>query len=364
MTPLVDTTFANWCELPTTLGTFRIYDAGNERVRIVCFGDLRAQGEQPLLRIHSSCIASELFGARDCDCADQLREAMTLIATRGSGIIFHLHQEGRGHGLSVKIRAVGKMQRENLDTVEAFESLGLQQDVRIYEDVVGLLKALGIGTVRLITNNPRKREFLEIAGIHVEMVSTRPILRADNHEYLKTKNAKLGHCLPLEDAGVNASKPILFYHSAQPWGELSNFSHHPVFLHARIWPSVEHYYQSQKFIGTLNEEAIRMAETPIQAKGRAEELGKTHLRVDWELVKEQVMLDALRAKFRQHPDLGRRLLGTGERALVEHTADDSYWGDGVDGIGKNRLGALLMQVRSELRETEQQGPYGLKGRGD
>lgn len=364
MNPTFDTTLANWCVLPTLLGDFRMYDSGNDLLRVVCFGDLRAQGKQPLLRIHSSCIASELFGARDCDCADQLREAMKLIATEQRGIICHVHQEGRGHGLSAKIRAVGIMQREHLDTVEAFDALGLQQDVRTYGDVVAVLKELGVDDVRLITNNPRKRDFLQSAGIQVEMVSTHPIPRAENHEYLLTKNAKLGHHLPLGNEGEQTSEPIRFYHSDQLWGWLSNFSHHAVCVHDRVWPSVEHYYQSQKFIGTLNEEAIRLAETPTQAKLRAEELGKTHRREDWELVKEQIMLDGLRAKFRQHPDLGRMLLRTAERTLAEHTALDSYWGDGGNGAGKNRLGVLLMQVRAELRHAESNGPRGLEEQGD
>lgn len=363
MNPVVDNTLANWCVLPTLHGDFRMYDSGNDLLRVVCFGDLRAQGKQPLLRIHSSCIASELFGSRDCDCADQLREAMKLIATERRGIICHMHQEGRGHGLSTKIRAVGIMQREHLDTVEAFDALGLQQDVRSYGDVVALLKEFGVDDVRLITNNPRKRDFLQSANIRVEMVSTHPISRAENREYLLTKNAKLGHHLPLGNDGGQTSESIRFYHSDQPWGWLSNFSHHAVCIHNRVWPSVEHYYQSQKFIGTPNEEAIRLAETPTQAKIRAEELGKTYRRENWECVKEQIMLDGLRAKFRQHPNLGMMLLETADRTLVEHTALDSYWGDGGNGTGKNLLGVLLMQVRSGLRDAESKVHRGVEERG-
>lgn len=350
MTPTFDKSLANWCVLPTLLGDFRMYDLGNDSLRVVCFGDLREQGKQPLLRIHSSCMASELFGARDCDCADQLREAMKLIATEQRGIICHMHQEGRGHGISAKIRAVGIMQREHLDTVEAFDALGLQQDVRTYGDVVAVLQELGVDGVRLITNNPRKRDFLQNAGIRVEMISTHPVSRAENTEYLLTKNAKLGHHLPLGHDGGQSSEPIRFYHSDQPWGWLSNFSHHAVCIQDRVWPSVEHYYQSQKFIGTPHEEEIRLAETPTKAKLRATEYGKNHRRADWELVKEQIMLEGLCAKFRQHPDLGSRLVRTADRTLIEHTALDSYWGDGGDGTGMNRLGVLLMQVRSGLQD--------------
>lgn len=364
MNPLHDNALTNWCELPTALGTFRMYDAGNDKLRVVCFGDIRSQGQRPLLRIHSSCIASELFGARDCDCADQLREAMKLIAAEQRGIICHVHQEGRGHGLSAKIRAVGIMQREHLDTVEAFDALGLQQDVRTYGDVVALLADLGVAEVRLITNNPRKRDYLQNSGIRVDMVSTHPVSRLENHEYLLTKNAKLGHHLPLGGDGAQTSDPIRFYHSDQPWGWLSNFSQHAVCINDRVWPTVEHYYQSQKFTGTPNEEVIRVAETPTKAKLCAEALSKAHCRERWDLVKEQVMLDGLRAKYRQHPDLGRMLVRTAERTLVEHTALDSYWGDGGDGTGRNRLGVLLMQVRAELGDAaESELHRGIEDRG-
>jgi GTP cyclohydrolase II len=347
----LDTTFTNWCSLPTSLGEFRMYDSGDDSFRLVCVGDIRHQGTQPLLRVHSSCVASELFDARDCDCADQLREAMKRIATEQRGIICHIYQEGRGHGLSTKIRAVGVMQRLKVDTVESFEHLGISQDVRAYEDVIEVLKSLGINSVRLITNNPRKREFLTNAGIHVDVVRTHPISRAENHEYLSIKKAKLGHTLHLESEPEGTSAPILFYHSDQAWGWLSNFSDHAIFMHELIWPSVEHYYQAMKFVGTADEVRIRLADTPMQAKRIADELGRSLRKTDWDDVKEQVMLDALLAKFRQHPNLGKMLARTAERTLVEHSTHDSYWGDGGDGTGKNRLGTLLMQVRSVLRNS-------------
>ncbi|MGQ0628458.1 MAG: NADAR domain-containing protein [Phycisphaerales bacterium] len=355
MSPSFDNTLSNWCELPTSLGVFRMYWSGNDLLRIVCFGDLRAQGPTPLLRIHSSCLASEIFGAHDCDCADQLRESLQLIANERRGILCHMLQEGRGHGLSAKIRAVGLMQRQQIDTCEAYDALGLQQDVRTYGDVVALLKELGLDDVRLISNNPRKRDFLQGAGIRVEMVRIPAIVRPENDAYLRVKNEKLGHQLTLGDEGELTSGAIRFYHSAKAWGWLSNFSHHAVFLHDRVWPTVEHYYQSQKFAGTPNDELVRLAETPTQAKQFAEELAKSHRRDDWEFIKEQVMLVGLKAKFRQHPDLGRMLLRTAERTLVEHTALDSYWGDGGNGTGRNRLGSLLIQVRSELRLAESNG---------
>lgn len=340
---------ADWCMLPTPIGDFRMYDSGDEHVRVVCLGSLRELGPRPLVRLHSSCLASEIFGARDCDCADQLRESMKLIAAEGRGLILHLHQEGRGQGLSNKIKAVSAMQRDRLDTVQAFEALGLEQDPRNYDGAVKVLKLLGVDDVRLISNNPRKLTYLSGRGVRAEMVNTHPTIRNENADYLATKNAKLGHCLPLEITDGHDG-PIHFYHSDQPWGDLSNFSPHAVFLRERIWPTVEHFYQAQKFAGTSHEEVFRCLPTPTLAKVRAAKLARAR-RGDWPAVKEPIMLEALRAKFRQHPNLGERLLASGARPLVEHTANDAYWGDGGDGTGANRLGTLLMQVRTELHNV-------------
>lgn len=343
----------SWCALPTPMGKFRMYDSGNEHVRVVCLGDIRKQGPEPLLRIHSSCLASEVFGALDCDCADQLREAMKLIATEGRGLIIHLHQEGRGQGLSKKIRAINRMQQDGVDTVEAYEALDLEQDIRTYDPAVELLHHLGISNVRLITNNPRKSGYLQEHGITATTINTHPTVRPENAHYLKTKNTKLGHQLPLEQED-SRNEAIRFYHSDQPWGSLSNFSQHAVFLSGRTWPTVEHFYQAQKFSNEPHQEQIRRSQTPMMAKAAAAALTEKHRREDWGSTKEVAMLKGLRAKFEQHPDLREQLLGSGDRILVEHTRNDSYWGDGGDGTGKNRLGHLLMQVRSELREGAEQ----------
>ena len=348
----VNTKLDNWCTLPTDMGAFRMYDSGDENVRIVCMGDLADQGPQPLLRIHSSCLASEVFGAVDCDCADQLREAMKTIAAEGRGLILHLHQEGRGQGLSHKIRAVRTMQRDGLDTVEAFDALGLEHDTRIYDSAVQLLNRLNVSRVRLISNNPRKISYLEQRGVSVAVLNTHPTLRPENTEYLQSKKIKLGHQLLLETADDPAAA-IHFYHSDQPWGELSNFSKHAVFIGGCVWSTVEHFYQAQKFDDAHHKEAIRCCATPMLAKNHAVELSKKHQRQNWEDKKEAVMLEGLRAKFSQHPDLAKRLRRSGERRLVEHTRNDAYWGDGGDGTGKNRLGHLLMQVRAEILSLSQ-----------
>ena len=132
------------------------------------------------------------------------------------------------------------------------------------------------------------------------------------------------------------------------YGEFSNFSPHPIQLKGRRWPTSEHYFQAQKFAGTEHEEAVRLAKSPMVAArmGRSRE---RQLRSDWGAVKEDHMWEALRAKFTQQPQLRSLLLSTGDAELVEHTRKDSYWADGGDGSGKNRLGQLLMELRAELR---------------
>jgi len=142
--------------------------------------------------------------------------------------------------------------------------------------------------------------------------------------------------------------PILFYGVNEPFGAFSNFAPYPIRLKDRVWPTTEHYFQAQKFAGTSHEKEIRQASSPMIA-ARMGRSRKRPLRRDWESAKDGIMLDALRAKFGQHEDLKRILLDTGERSLGEHTPRDRYWADGGDGSGRNRLGELLMRLRSELR---------------
>lgn len=339
-------TESNYCLLPTTMGFFRMYDTGSELVRLISFGDISNQGDNPLLRMHSSCLASEVFGAKDCDCADQLLESMKMIATEGAGIIIHLEQEGRGQGLSSKIQAVSLMQVDEIDTVESFERLGLEPDIRSYEKAIEILSAFGFTKLRLITNNPTKKKALEDAGIVVELVHTNPNIRVENEAYLHSKNEKLNHSIPLAKS-ENDDSPIHFYHSDQPWGEFSNFSKHPIFLKQVIWQTVEHFYQAQKFRGTALESEIRLAQSPMQAKIIAELNQEKYDKVKWQEAKETVMMEALKAKFTQHPQLKQKLISTKNRHIAEHTKNDLYWGDGHDGSGQNRLGELIMLLRKE-----------------
>jgi ribA/ribD-fused uncharacterized protein len=118
-----------------------------------------------------------------------------------------------------------------------------------------------------------------------------------------------------------------------------------------LWPTSEHYFQAQKFVNESHAEDIRKAKSPMIAARMGRDRSKK-LRKDWESVKDQVMLKAVRAKFEQHPELAETLLGTGEAQIIEHTANDRYWGDGGDGTGKNMLGKILVRVREELRARQ------------
>jgi ribA/ribD-fused uncharacterized protein len=144
---------------------------------------------------------------------------------------------------------------------------------------------------------------------------------------------------------------ILFYNTHGPHGCLSNFSRHGVDLDGQYWPTVEHFFQAQKFPGTEHALLILRAHTPGQAK----DLGRSRavpLRPDWEQVKDGVMLRAVLRKFELHADARAVLLGTGDEELVENAPSDYYWGCGADGSGRNRLGQILVEVRAILRARE------------
>jgi ribA/ribD-fused uncharacterized protein len=147
---------------------------------------------------------------------------------------------------------------------------------------------------------------------------------------------------------------ILFYSTKGTYGAFSNFSAHPFLLKGKRWPTTEHYFQAQKFAGTEHEESIRTTASPMVA-ARMGRSRQRPLRKDWDRVKEEVMREALGAKFAQNPGLHALLVSTGDAPLVEHTKNDSYWADGGDGSGKNRLGHLLMELRDQLK-TESTTP--------
>src|SRR5947207_3029757 len=157
----------------------------------IVLGDL-TQGA-PLLRIHSQCFTGEVLGSLRCDCSDQLEIAMRAIAAEGRGLVIYEHQEGRGIGLMAKLQAYA-LQDSGLDTVEANEKLGFRADHREFQLPVEILRGLGIRQVRLLSNNPDKVGALERAGIRVtERVPCEVAPSKYTEDYLKTKEAKLGH---------------------------------------------------------------------------------------------------------------------------------------------------------------------------
>ena len=142
---------------------------------------------------------------------------------------------------------------------------------------------------------------------------------------------------------------IKFYSNRERYACLSNFAPYPFELDGRVWPTVEHYFQAQKFPGSPYQEEIRSAAMPTKAK----QLGRSRahpLRADWERVKEEVMRRAVLQKFESRAELREVLLGTGDEELVEAAPRDYYWGCGASGTGRNRLGQILMEVREALRK--------------
>ena len=159
-------TFVETSELPTNIANFKVHafteNESNKDHLVIAFGNLSS--DQPVLaRIHSQCITGESFFSMRCDCRFQLTESLEQITNNGSGVIFYLQQEGRGIGLSNKIRAY-KLQDEGMDTVEANHQLGFHEDERNYEIVVSMAEHLNIKSINLMTNNPKKINALRKNG--------------------------------------------------------------------------------------------------------------------------------------------------------------------------------------------------------
>ncbi len=188
-------------DLPTAYGHFRLtpfrqISNGKEHIALVK-GEWSAD-EPVLVRVHSSCMTGDVFGSCRCECGEQLHKAMQTIEKEGKGVIVYMNQEGRGIGLMNKIKAY-KLQEEGLDTVDANLHLGFQADERDYGIGAQILRSLGVGKIRLMTNNPKKRIGLESYGLSiVENVPLEVKPNPYNIFYMKTKKERMHHNLHLD----------------------------------------------------------------------------------------------------------------------------------------------------------------------
>jgi 3,4-dihydroxy 2-butanone 4-phosphate synthase/GTP cyclohydrolase II len=154
-----------------------------------------SDADRVLVRVHSECLTGDVFGSERCDCGDQIRQSLRLIDEQGRGVLIYMHQEGRGIGLTNKIKAYA-LQDQGRDTVEANLELGFKEDLRDYGIGAQILRDLKVGKIALLTNNPRKIAGLEIYGVKVvERVPLEVPPRDTNIHYLRTKQIKLGHLL-------------------------------------------------------------------------------------------------------------------------------------------------------------------------
>ena len=182
--------------LPSRFGRFRIVAFwnnrdGKEHVALV-HGDAMGAASVPT-RLHSECLTGDAMGSLRCDCRDQLEVALRKLSAMPNGLVLYMRQEGRGIGLINKIRAYA-LQDRGLDTIEANLRLGFADDERGYGVAAAMLRALGVDSARLLTNNPNKVEGLEAAGIHiVERVAHHMPTNPHNADYIATKKAKSGH---------------------------------------------------------------------------------------------------------------------------------------------------------------------------
>jgi len=185
-------------QLPTDYGNFDLvlYRSkldGQHHLALV-HGDVAGK-PKVLVRVHSECLTGDIFGSRRCDCGLQLHQAMRQVVEAGRGVVVYMRQEGRGIGLAPKIKAY-KLQEQGYDTVEANRRLGYEMDLREYGLGAQILVDLGLKTIRLLTNNPKKIVGLEGYGLEViEQVPIRVKPNPHNERYLKTKRTKMGHLL-------------------------------------------------------------------------------------------------------------------------------------------------------------------------
>lgn len=187
--------------MPTSLGEFQLYsfkEKLTDQEHLALVKGTLTEDDPILVRVHSSCLTGDIFGSCRCDCGPQLHKAMELIEQEGKGVIVYMNQEGRGIGLTNKLKAY-KLQEEGLDTVDANLQLGFKSDLRDYGIGAQILRHLNVGKMRLMSNNPKKRTGL--IGYGLEIVENVPLevgRNKFNESYLRTKRDKMGHSLHLD----------------------------------------------------------------------------------------------------------------------------------------------------------------------
>ena len=182
--------------IPTPWGTFKLIafsdNSTDQMPHLVLIHEDANPDTELVVRLHSECLTGDLFGSKRCDCGEQLNEAMKIAAER-KGAVLYLRQEGRGIGIINKLKAYN-LQDQGLNTIEANLHLGLEADARQYDIAIQMLQSIGVNRIHLLTNNPLKVKAFDDCPI--EVVSRMPLVIppiAENYDYLKTKQQKMGH---------------------------------------------------------------------------------------------------------------------------------------------------------------------------